>query len=50
VTRLRAELVPPGIALTAASPLIDSISAMFTGLRAVEPLLVERSRHISGSW
>lgn len=50
VTRLRAELLPPGIALTSTSALIDKVSTELVGVRAVEPLLVERSRQLSGAW
>lgn len=50
VTRLRAELLRPGIALTSTRNLIDSISAALGGARAIDPLLVERSRLLSGSW
>jgi len=50
VTRLRAELLRPGIALTSTRNLIDSISAALGDARAIDPLLVERSRLLGGSW
>jgi hypothetical protein len=50
VTRLRADLLGPGIALTAAPPLIDEISAEFRSRPSVDPLLVSRSVQISGNW
>jgi hypothetical protein len=50
VTRLRAELLRPGIALTSTRNLIDSISAALGDARAIDPLLVERSRLLRGSW
>lgn len=50
VTRLRAELLRPGIALTSTATLIDRVSVAFAGAGAIEPLLVERSKHLSGSW
>jgi hypothetical protein len=50
VTRLRAELLAPGIALTAAKMIIDKISAALISARPIEPILVERSRHLGGDW
>jgi hypothetical protein len=50
VTRLRAELLPPGIALTSTPAVIDRIRAALAGARPVEPLLVDRSRHLGGAW
>ncbi|HEY6313545.1 MAG TPA: hypothetical protein VIY52_22455 [Streptosporangiaceae bacterium] len=49
-TRLRAELLPPGIALTSTKELIDKVAAEFADRRAIEQLLVERSRYLSGNW
>lgn len=50
VTRLRAELLGPGIALTASGNQIDSVSAELGSARAIDPQLVERSRLLSGNW
>lgn len=49
-TRLRAELLQPGIALTSTSELIGSVSAPIADARAIDPLLTERSRLLSGNW
>jgi hypothetical protein len=50
VTRLRAELLRPGIALTGSEVVIDRVTAAFADTRAVDPMLVERSRLLSGNW
>jgi hypothetical protein len=50
VTRLRAELLGPGIALTASGALIDAVSSRLPAAGAIDPLLVERSRSLSGDW
>jgi hypothetical protein len=50
VTRLRAELLPPGIALTSTSRRVDGIAATFSDAPTVDPLLTERSRLLSGNW
>jgi hypothetical protein len=50
VTRLRAELLRPGIALTSTRDLIDRVSVELTSERAIDPLLVQRSRELSGNW
>jgi hypothetical protein len=50
VTRLRAELLRPGIALTARRDVIREISAGLTEAEPIDPLLVERSRYLSGDW
>lgn len=50
VTRLRAELLRPGIALTSTSDLIDRISVALANARGIDPLLAERSRLLSGNW
>jgi hypothetical protein len=49
VSRLQSELLPPGIALTATSDLIDQVAADFRGAAQVDPLLLERSRWLSGN-
>ena len=49
-TRLRAELLGPGIALTGSGELIDEVASELGDSRAVDPLLVERSRYLSGDW
>jgi hypothetical protein len=50
VTRLRAELVRPGIALTAPKDVIENISSELTGMQPVDSQLVERSRLLTGDW
>jgi hypothetical protein len=50
VTRLRAELLTPGIALTSRPVVIDAISLALSAALPIEPILVERSRHLTGDW
>lgn len=50
VTRLGAELLAPGIALTSSGNLIDRILGGLGNARAIDPQLVERSRLLSGNW
>ncbi len=49
-TRLRAELVGPGIALTAVKDVIEKVSSELAGMQPVDSQLVERSRLLSGDW
>jgi hypothetical protein len=48
VTRLRAELLRPGVALTSKRDLIDRVSVGIADAPVIDPLLVERSRLLSG--
>jgi hypothetical protein len=50
VTRLRAELLRPGIALTARRDLMDRVSGSIADAPAIDPLLIERSRFLTGNW
>jgi hypothetical protein len=50
VTRLRAELLEPGVALTSTKSLADRVSRELPGMRALDSVLVERSRFLSGNW
>ena len=50
VTRLDAELMRPGIALTAPTGLIDEIADELRGATQAPPSRVARSVHLSGNW
>jgi len=50
VTRLQAELMRPGIALTGTSEMIDEAAVEFQNFQRADPVQVERSVILSGSW
>jgi hypothetical protein len=50
VTRVTPELLWPGIALTLASPLAGQLADTLATTPPIDPLKLERSRHLSGSW
>jgi hypothetical protein len=50
VTRVGPQLLTPGIALTARSAVIDQIAKDYLEVRQADPIQVERSRFLGGSW
>jgi hypothetical protein len=50
VTRLQAELLRPGLALTGTSKSIDEAAAEFQDFQQADPIKVERSVFLGGNW
>ena len=50
VTRLQAELLPPGLALTASREVIDEVEAEFQSYSPASPIKVQRSIALGGNW